>query len=80
MNLFRNYKKTYIRGGFMVILRNNDMPIFASHAGFSVNHGAVQRWTLDSSYRAKIRELIHDMAYYKNAINIHRDLSPKRIQ
>ena len=39
------------------------MLIFVSHAGFSVNHGAVQCWMLDPSYRAKIRELIQDMAH-----------------
>ena len=48
--------------------------------GFSVNHGAVQRWTLDASYWARVRELIHDMAFYKNTVNVHHDLSPKRIQ
>ena len=47
--------------------------------GFSVNHGAVQRWTLDASYRAGVREL-HDMAFYKNTVNVNHDLSPKRIQ
>ena len=64
----------------MVILHYIDMPIFTFDAGFSVNHGAVQRWTLDASYWAKIREVMHDMVYYKNAINIHHDLSPKQIQ
>ena len=48
--------------------------------GFSVNHGAVQQWTLDASYRARVRELIHDMAFYKNTVNVHHDLSPKCIQ
>lgn len=61
----------------MVISRNNDMPIFAFHEDFSVNHGAVQRWTLDDSCRAKLRELMHNMGYYKNTINMHYDLSPK---
>ena len=49
----------------MVISRNNDMPIFAYHIGFSVNHGAVQCWKLDASHQAKIRELIHEMAYIR---------------
>ena len=70
----------YILGGFMVIPRNNDILILASHAGFSVNHGTIQHWTIDVSYRAIIRELIDDMTYYKKVINIHHDMSPKRIQ
>ena len=56
----------------MVISRNNDMPIFASHAGFSENH--------ELHIEQKTRGLIHGMAYYNNAINIHQDLSPNRIQ
>lgn len=64
----------------MVILRNKDVLISPSHAGFSLNHGAIQRWTIDVSYRAIIRELIHDMVYYKKVTNIHQDMSPKRIQ
>lgn len=56
------------------------MLISPSHAGFSVNHGAIQRWAIDVSYRAIIRELIHDMVYYKKVTNIHQDMSPKRIQ
>ena len=64
----------------MVISRNNDMPILASHADFSVNHDVAQCWTRDVSYRAKVRELIHDMASYRNAISIHQDLSPNQIQ
>lgn len=35
---------------------------------------------LDASYRAKIRWLIHDMAYDKNAIKIHHNLPPRQIQ
>ena len=42
-----------------MVISRNDMPIFASHAGFSVNHGAVQRWTLDTSYRAEIRDALY---------------------
>ena len=64
----------------MVISHNNDVPIFTYHADFSLNYGAVQCWTLDASYWEKLRELIHDIAYYKNAINIHHDLSPKWMQ
>ena len=48
--------------------------------GFSVNHGVVQRWTLDASYQARVRELIDDMTFYKNTVNVHHNLSPKRIQ
>ena len=64
----------------MVISCIHDMAIFAFHVGFSSNYDAVQPWTLDASYQAKIRELIHYMAYCKNAINMHHELSPKGIQ
>ena len=80
LNLFCNCKKTYILGGFMVNLCNIDMPIFVSHAGFSVNHGAIHLWILDDSYGSKIRELMHDMVYYKNAINMNHNLPLKRIK
>ena len=80
LNRFRNYKKIYICSGLMVISRNNDMPIFVSDAGFSVNHGAILLWMLDALYQAKIKELVHDMAYYKNAVNLHHDFSAKCVQ
>ena len=64
----------------MVISRNNDMPIFVSDAGFSVIHGAILLWMLDALYQAKIKELVHDIAYYKNAVNLHHDFSAKCVQ
>ena len=58
---------------------NRDSKTPCGTTGFSVNHGAVQRWTLNSSYRASVRKLIHQLANYQKSDIIHRDLLPSAI-
>ena len=58
---------------------NRDSKTPDGTTGFSVKHGAVQRWTLNSSYRASVRKLIHQLAIYKKSDITHRDLLPSAI-
>ena len=37
---------------------NRDYKTPGGKTGFSVRHGALQRWTMNSSYRASLRKLI----------------------
>ena len=44
---------------------NRDSKTPGGTTGFSAQHDAVQRWTLDSSYRASVRKLIHQLGTYQ---------------
>ena len=61
----------------MTINKDNKSP--GGTTGFSLEADAIMRWTLNASYRAKLRKCLHSYLNYSPARYPHKDLSPSRI-
>ena len=59
---------------------NKDTKTPGGTTGFSTSLGAVQRWEINASYRASLREVFHQHLNYSTQRHKHKDLSPSRIK
>lgn len=62
------------------ITLNKDTKTPGGTTGFSTSLGAVQRWELNATYRASLREVFHQHLNCSIQNHKHKDLSPSRIK
>ena len=58
---------------------NKDTKTPGGTTGFSTNIGAVKRWEINASYRAKLRKIFHHHINFNLQTYKHKNLTPSRI-
>ena len=59
---------------------NRDTKTPGGTTGFSTNQNAVNRWSINASYRAEIRNCFHNFLGTHSQSHVHNDLKPSRIK
>ena len=59
---------------------NRDTKTPGGTTGFSTNQNDINRWTINTPYRAAIRKGFHKFLGFRPENHLHNDLNPSRIK
>ena len=58
---------------------NKDTKTPGGTTGFCINVNAINRWVLDATYRAELRQCLHQLINFSKQTTKHKDLTKSRI-
>ena len=57
---------------------NKDTKTPGGTTGFSINPNSIIRWSINATFRAELRKILHEFVNYRKQIFSHKDLHPSR--